>query len=108
MKKLKILLILLVIAFACSTNPKQVNTSQLLLMLVLVFSAVLSLISMIARYFFEDRRTSLVSSLVAALYICIIIGLSSLGAASIKEIIIFNLLFVVGIFYIKNNMVLSR
>lgn len=108
MKKLKILLILLVIAFACSTNPKQIDTSQLLLMLVLVFSAILSLISIVSRYFLEDRRTSLVSSLVVALYICIIIGLSSLGAASVKEIILFNLLFVVGIFYIKNNMVLSK
>jgi len=108
LKKISLVLIPITAVVAGVTNPTEANTGQLVLVLVLFFALVLSLSVGLFGYLMGDSKKTKISSVVVAFYICSVMAMSSIGSGSFKDVVIFNILFFVGFFYVKNNLVTSR
>ncbi|MEK7626499.1 MAG: hypothetical protein AAB423_04090 [Patescibacteria group bacterium] len=107
----KIILILsstLLAVMAILVNPEEIKMAQLMVVLVLVFSFLVSLMNIISQFIFGRTAKSKIIALSSSTYIWSALAMQSVGSGSLKDISIFSLVFIIAFFYIKHNFSLNR
>lgn len=89
-------------------NPSEIKMIQLTVILVLIFFFLMSLIDIVTKYVLGQNTKSTAIALVSTLYIWSTLAMNSVGSGSIKDMIIFSLVFVIAFFYVRNNFIATK
>lgn len=89
-------------------NPSEIKIVQLTVILVLIFFFLMSLIDIVAKYILGESTKSSAIVLVSTLYIWSTLAMNSVGSGSIKDMVIFTLVFVIAFFYVRNNFIATK
>ncbi|MEK9196412.1 MAG: hypothetical protein AAB914_03530 [Patescibacteria group bacterium] len=89
-------------------NPEEIKIAQLTTILVLIFFFLMSLLNIITKYIFGYGSKSTLTALVATVYVWSTLAMKSIGSGSVKDIVIFSMVFVIAFFYIKQNFITTK
>lgn len=89
-------------------NPRDIKMIQLTVILVLIFFLLMSVIDIITKYILGEGAKSTSIVLVSTIYIWSTIAMNSVGSGSIKDMVIFSLVFVIAFFYVRNNFITTK